>query len=468
MHIAKRILAVCLSLLLLMMTAASADTSFLVHSDGWAWDVPLEVLLKADVDAHMPFDDDRLAMLTTITDTLSLRLVSGQDEGSVTIAIDGEDALTLQYSGNEAQLSSMPGTTYQADADPLNALLGAEISDINVYESLGLAPEGESLLIDGRALLAAIPTAFEAYGRRSANTSNIVGIGQAAYRYDYAVEADQVEAMKTTLLSICPEGWLREIIGSLTFSGKQTLRVYYSAEDAIMRAEYNGDCGMADDLRTVKLVYKFRHDDVKDKDIVELTSPAKSGGNRNTLTFERTLETSKKGQRVLTGEFSYTAVRSGVTNVWKGSVSLVNACTDAADVISGELSLRNKLNNAEKYDILTLKPNLSISGTADAPVLTGTVEVSERYSGKDRESAVISIELKRAEPLVWQESQNIIALSQLGAEALTSVQQEVAASVATALVRPLILKLGADAEWFFRELPEDAVQSIINAAGAAN
>lgn len=468
LHIAKRTLAMCLSLLVLMMTTASAEVPFLVHCNGWAWESPVEVLLKADVATHMPYDDDRLAMLTPITDMLSLRLMKGQNEGSITVAIDGADALTLQYRGNEAQLSSLPDTTYQAQGDLLSMLLGADLTNINVNEMLGLAPEGESLLEDGQDLLAEIPAAFEAFGKRTESVTAITGIGKSAYRYDYTVAADQAEVVKSTLLQICNEGWLREIITSLTFSGKQTLRIYYNADGVLMRAEYNGGCGMAEDLRTVNLVYKFRNDDVKEMELIELTSPAKRGRDKNTLTFERITETNKKGQRVYNDSYVYTVVKDGVTSIWKGDVALTNAFTEDADVISGEVYIRSKLNDDKWYDSLMLTTNLTISGTDDMPVVTGTVDVQEKQNGKFTEDALVSVELKPAEALLWADSANKVDLSKLSVEALAAVQQEVAASVATSLVRPLILKMGADAEWFFRDLPADAVQSILEAAGAAN
>ena len=468
MRILKRATALCFALLILMLSTADAEVPFLVHSKGWDFAAaPVEVLLKAAVDTHMPFDDDRLAMLTPITDMLSLRLVTGQDEGSVTIAVDGEDALTLQYRGNEAQLSSMPDTTYQAESDPFAALLGTEASAGSIYEMLHLSPQGESLLTDGQTLLAFIPAAFEEYGKRSANTTNISGYGQAAYRYDYTITEKQAGVVRDILLSICPEGWLREIISGLTFSGKQTLRIYYSEEDVLLRAEYNGVCGAEDDLRTVNLVYKFRHDDTMDKDYVELTSPAKKGKNKNTLNFERTVETNKKGQRVINATFDYTVTKDGVTSIRKGEAALNNAFTEEADVLTGEITLQHKLDGAEKYTALILTPDLSITGTADAPVLSGTVNVTEKYADKVTEQALVSVELKRADPLEWLETQSVVDLTALTQEELASVQLEAAASVATALVRPLILKLGAEAEWFFREMSAEAVQSIIDAAGAA-
>lgn len=468
MHIAKRIMALCLSLLVLMMTTAQAEVPFLVHSVDWNWDnTPVDVMLKADVDTHMPFDEDRLAMLTPITDMLSLHLVTGQDAGLVTIGMDGEDLLTLQYQGNAVQLSCMPENTYMASEDPMSLLLGADTSFAGGYETLHLAPAGESLLTDGWALLELLPDAFEAYGKRSANTLSISGYGKAAYRIDYTVAATKLAAMQENLLSICPEGWLREIIGGLTFSGKQTLRTYYTEDDVLLRMEYNGICGPEGDLRTVKLVYKLRHDDATDKDYIELTSPARKGKNKNNLTFERTVETDKKGERVIKGNYTYSVIKDEVSSIWKGTFDLKNAFTAEADVLSGSATFESKLNGAEKYDAITLEPQLMISGSEESPIVAGTLTVTEKYAGKVTENAVISIDLKRADALNWQERPVNVDLSAMEASALATAQQEIAAVVATTLVRPMILKLGADAQWFFRDLPAEAIQSIIDAAAGA-
>lgn len=468
MHIAKRMLALCLSLLVLMMTTAQAEIPFLVHSANWNLDnTPVDVLLKADVDTHMPFDKDRLAMLTPITDMLSLHLVTGADAGSVTIGVSDEDLLTLQYQWNAVQLSCLPENTYTAAQDPMSLLLGADVSFDGAYEALRLSPDGESLLTDGQVLLESIPEAFEAYGKQSKNTLTISGYGQAAYRIDYTVAATKLEAMKETLLSICPEGWLREILSGLTFSGKQALRVYYTADDVLLRMEYNGICGPEGDLRTVKLVYKLRHDDTVDKDYVELTSPAKKGKNKNNLTFERTVETNKKGERVIKGNFTYSATKDDVASIWKGNFDLKNAFTDTADVLSGAVGFEYKLNGAEKYDAIMLEPQLTIDGTDTSPVVTGTLTVTEEYAGKVTDKAIVSIDLKRADELTWSERPVTIDLSAMESAALETVQQEVAATVATTLVRPLILRMGAESQWFFRDLPAEAIQSIIDAAAGA-
>ena len=136
MHSIKRITAICLSLLVLMMNFAKAEMPFLVHSNGWNLDnTPVEVKLSADVDVHMPFDEDRLAMLTPILDKLSLKLVTGEALGAVTIAFDDQELLSLQYRDNAVQLSSMPGASFTADENALALLLGSEASIAGGYEA---------------------------------------------------------------------------------------------------------------------------------------------------------------------------------------------------------------------------------------------------------------------------------------------------------------------------------------------
>lgn len=467
MGFAKRLMAICLILLVLMMNAALAEVPFLMHSNGWTWEgVPVDVLLKADVNTHMPFDEDRLAMLTPITDMLSMHLITGEDEGLVSVSAMDEELLTMQYKGNAVQLSSMPGITYTAEADPMSVLLGADVSSDGVYELLELDPRGETLITDGSALLEGVVNALSEQGKKAKNTTSISGYGRAAYTMEYSFTANKAENLKTVLVENCPEGWLKEIITALTFSGKQTIRMHFSQEDVLIRMEYNGSCGPKDNLRTVKLIYKFRHDGEMDKDHIELTSPAKKGKNKNTLTFDRTVQTNKSGARSMTGSFKYTKTKDSVTSVWDGTFGLFNAFTDTSDVLTGEFTLEKKLNGAEKVDAITLTPNLTISGTAEEPVVLGTLTIEEKYAGRVTEQAVVSIDLKRAQPLNWNETAQQIDLSAQDEAALLKTQQDVAASLAQAVVRPLILKMGKDAQWFFRDLSDEAVQAILDAAAS--
>ena len=464
---AKRLIAICLTLLILMINTALAEIPFLVYSNGWNLDsVPVDVLLKADVDAHIPFDEERLAMLTPITDELSMRLITGENEGLVSIAVMEEELLNLRYRENAVQISSVPDVTYTAEADPMSELLGTDVSAEGGYELLGLARQGETLLTHGLELLRKIPEVFEAQGKRAKSTTSISGYGRAAYTVDYAIAAGKTGEFREKLLEICHDGWLKDLISMLSFEGKQTIRMHFSAEDELIRAEYNGSCGEGKDQRKVKLTYKFRHDEEVEKDHIELTSPAKKGKNKNNLTFERTVQTNKRGARTVSGSFKYSKNIDGVASSWNSSFELYNDFTDVSDVLTGEFTLEKKLNGAEKADAIILKPNLTISGSYENPLIDGTLTIIEKYAGRVTEQADVSMHLQRAEEFEWKETEQKVSLYELDEPALKAVREHVSQSIATALIRPMILKLGKDSQWFFRDLPDEAVQSILDAAAA--
>ena len=83
------------------------------------------------------------------------------------------------------------------------------------------------------------------------------------------------------------------------------------------------------------------------------------------------------------------------------------------------------------------------------------------------EQATVAVEIKQAAPLNWLETEKVVDLSAMDEAGLSAVREDAADSIATALVRPLILLLGAENEYFFRGMPADAVQSIIDAASPA-
>ncbi len=467
MRFSGRLLALLMMLVFLLAFPVRADVPFLSVSSGWDLsDTPLEVALTAEVSAHMPFDEDRLAMLLPITERLGMRIVTGADAGNVTISFDEKELLTLATRQNQVQLSNLPGVTYTAQEDPLNLLLGTEV----VTESLdffGLRGDAETLLNDGAMLLKAIPEAFSSYGRKTSGKTTVSGMGTAQYRYDYTVPAADVAAMQQTLLTLCPDGWLREMIGSLTFSGKQLLRVYYTKDGVLLRAEYTGSCGYGEDIRNANLIWRMRRDSVAYKDDITLRTPAKTGTDKNNLTFLRTVETTKNGATQMTGEFTYTVTRAGQSDVRKGEFDITNTHSDIADVLTGKINLRHLPAGDNKYDQVEFEPDLSISGDRDTPIITGTLIVREKWGKGIREEAKLHIDVKRAEEISWQDTPTVIDLDRLSTEALAQEQLRVASATATALVRPLILSLGEDAQWFFRDLTEEQIQNIIKAAQTA-
>ncbi len=466
MRFISRVTALCLTLLYIMMIPAHGEVPFLQHSSGWSLDdVPLEVSLTAEVSAHMPYDDDRLAMLTPILQMAGMRVISTEDGGSVTITLARNEVLSLMMKDDALQLSCVPGVTYTAQSGAMKKLLGmpATTGGIDLF---GLRADAETLLDDGEALLAAIPEAYAAYAKRTKGETNISGMGKAAYRFDFTVQAADAPAMRETLLSICPEGWLKDILNGLTFEGKQTLRAYYTKDDVLLRMEYNGNCGVGDDIRKTNLVWRMRRDDVARKDEITLKTPAKTGSNKNNLSFTRTLQTNKSGALELTGEFSYTVTKDGQTDTRKGDFSLLNTVRENADVLTGAINLRHLPDGDNKYDQYEFEPALTISGTAESPLVSGTLTVREKWGKGVREEAVLHIDLKRAEGFTWPEAPLSIDLDSLTQEELTNLQSGAAMSITRSIVVPVIRLMGEDAAWLFRDMTSEQVQRIIDALPA--
>jgi hypothetical protein len=328
----------------------------------------------------------------------------------------------------------------------------------------GLRADAESLLDDGWVLLESTQEAMSAYGKPKNIKTNITDMGLARTCTDYTVPKGDAEAFGSMLLEHCPEGWLREILAGLTFSGKQTIRVYRDEGGSPLRMEYNGTCGPEGNLRTVKLVWRTRRDDTAHRDEVTLTSPAKSGGNKNTLEFKRIISRDKKGAIVMEGSFTYTVTRDKLTTTRKGEFSLTNAYTDEADVITGEVTLQQKLPGEDSFTGIRFEPDLTLSGVQEDPALAGTIGL-KTLSGKNvLDDVVISIDLRRNEASDWQAREETIDMDLLTAEELAALQNDAALGIANAIVRPLIMLLGDSAEWFFRDMLPEQIQRITDAA----
>lgn len=461
MRMIRNLAALCLALMMLC-APALAEAPFLMHSDGWSLDeTPLEALLSAEVTSHMPYDEDRLAMLQAVTNNLSLRLTTGMDEGSVTILVGQSEALTLAYLDDAVQISTIPEMAFTSAGNPMSMLLGAAETELSLY---GLRGDAESLLDDGWVLLEALGPALEDYADRRSVKTNITDMGAARSCTDYTVPKADAEKLKETLLTLCPEGWLREIISGLTFSGKQTLRVYRTEDETPLRMEYNGACGPEGNLRTVKLVWRMRRDDKAHRDEVTLTSPAKSGSNKNTLEFERVIMTDKNGAITMEGSFSYTVTADKQTTTRKGEFDLTNAYTDDADVLSGTVTLQQKLPGEDSFAGLTFAPDVTIAGSAEDPVITGTLGVTALNGKNVLEQAKIHLNVGRNTESRWQNREETIDLDTLTPDEMAALQQDLASGAATQIVRMLIILMQEDADWFFRDLPEEAVRRIMDAA----
>lgn len=101
-------------------------------------------------------------------------------------------------------------------------------------------------------------------------------------------------------------------IASLTFSGTQKLRVYRTEDEVPRVWSTTASAAWDGKLRTVKLVWRTKRENGETRDEITLTSPAKSGTDKNTLDFERIM-TFSSGKITMQGTCSYKVTASKQT-----------------------------------------------------------------------------------------------------------------------------------------------------------
>ncbi len=423
---------ISLGLVLLMLApCALADAPLLQAASDWNLaDTPLSVTLSISLQAHAPFDETRTAMLDRVLAPLSLDLYAADGESGVSVLMNGNELLTMAQKGDAVQFSCMPNVSYAA-------------------------------------LSNAILEPFAEYGKRKSVKTTIKDMGLARSCTDYTFSKSKLEEMQQTLLSLCPEGDLHDLIASLTFSGTQKLRVYRTEDEVPLRVEYNGVCGVDGKLRTVKLVWRTKRENGETRDEITLTSPAKSGTDKNTLDFERIM-TFSSGKITMQGTCSYKVTASKQTTQTEVTFDLTNRLENDSDNVSGSVAIKQQLPDEDYATKRTITPNVVLSGNAEAPEISGTIGYQEEKRYGTTEECVITLRAARASESPWKDTAATMELSTLSAETLQNLRSQLSGAIATAIVRPLIQVLSAeDAAFFFYEMSDEDVQTIRQAAESA-
>ena len=261
-----------LLVLLMLAPCALADAPLLQAASDWNLaDTPLSVTLSISLQAHAPFDETRTAMLDRVLAPLSLNLYAADGESGVSVLMNGNELLTMAQKGDVVQFSCMPNVSYASqEGNALELLLGTSLNSLDLRAIDGTF---EKWIDDGWVLSNAILEPFAEYGKRKSVKTTIKDMGLARSCTDYTFSKSKLEEMQQTLLSLCPEGDLHDLIASLTFSGTQKLRVYRTEDEVPLRVEYNGVCGVDGKLRTVKLVWRTKRENGETRDEITLTSP---------------------------------------------------------------------------------------------------------------------------------------------------------------------------------------------------
>lgn len=471
MRMLRRMAALCLCMLL-MLTAALAQTSFLPGTEDWTLDtLPLQVDVAVKVKTHMPFDENRLTSLTAILDRLTMRLnwqpLAGETQSRVSLLMNGTELLVMNQQQNQQetlmQLSSVPDTTFAASSAPLDILLE---DDTQTVLPFGIDITAYAWLEEGYQLLNSLLPALDPYVKEKSVKTSIEDMGTARVCQDYTVSKDDAPMLTETLSALCPEGRLKTLISGLVFSGKQTLRVYRTAEGVPLRMEYNGNCGVDEDhLRDVQLIWRLRRDDTAWRDEVTLKSPALKGSDKNTVTWTCHITKPKSTTRRLKGELQIVTVKDKAKTTLEGELNLLNTMKNDVHHITGDVMVRQMLPEEDTWEKFVLEPDMTVEGTVDAPLMAGELTLAYYQGSKAVEQATLTLQLQHTDYLGWSMRDNTVDLSLLSEDELTAARQQVQQAVASELVIGLLRQMGTEATYLLQDLPEETVQLLLNAVG---
>lgn len=470
----KLLLSLCILLMLLPLGSSLADEAVFLSAQPRSG-APLEMQVQARLIEHMPFDEVRTGwlndLLAHITFTVRSQSLDGERWSQLSLRVDDDEALGITdctgNGGSQVQLSVLPDVIYTRSAGEetaLDTLLGEAVSAGGLY---GLDGSEVAWREDGEALLYAVQDACAEQMTNRAYRETITSYTTVARRKTLSVASEDAEAFRETLLSLCPEGNLRDLLAALVFSGKQTLTLYTLEDGTIIQATHAGRMGTDEDhLRQVNITWKMLRKDYLVKDDLSIKSPSVSDSSStdyDTITYARRLE-EKDGTAALTSSFSWKRrVEKRITTT-SGTLSLNRATLTEGEQVTGTvtLTLDPPLEDNEESTALTV--DLLFPGSPDT--LSGTVNVTQKYNGKVRESAELTLRLQPCEAFTFALTGSEQPLDGMEEDALAALRETLQQRAAAAIVRPLVLLPREETYFFSYELPDESWQRIVDAAQA--
>ena len=468
----KRLIAL-LILLMMLPAAALGEAQLLPQLDAWQnGTLPVQVTLTAQCENTAEFDENRLAQLNAllrhVTLTLQFQEGGGETWGSVGIAVDGQNALSLTVNETSdrayAQLSCIPDTTYTA-ATGENVekwLLGGEES----HSALTLDNLTSPWLQDGYAMLDGLPALLADYTAEKAVKTNVARMGTAKTRQTITIPAENAGILPETLASLCADPETAAVMASAVFSGKQTITVFRNGDGAMIKATYSGRCGTDEDhLRKVSLTWCMRRDDDNTRDEITLKTPAVKGNDYNTLNFKRTETVDERGTVKLTATYTHNS-RSGSDKASvTGECSLEAMPTDAGVRLTGKIS-RSVSENGGDEAWLIVEPDLVFAD--DDLRMTGTAAVETRTKKRTENRWLFTLDMTYGSYFEWLLHDSTVDMDALEASGkLATAREEITAAAAQALIRPLVLLPYEDTLYLSDGLDEAVWQSIVDSAREA-
>lgn len=457
-----RLCALTLTLVLLAACALAEEWNPLPMLDGQ----PVEATIRAEIVSHMPGGDQRTADLNGLMKHVTLRLCvqPAPEESWQSAEIYVDDvrvaALTERTEGGVSLLEVTPGGVYSLrGGSAMQRFFGLpDMPD----DLLGLRGGELTVPDDAAELLDAAMNHFDGRFKDAKKKVNLKEFGVGRVNRTLTIKKSEAAELAAELAALCPEGWLRDFIGSLTFTGKQTVVVLVDEAGTPLRVTYTGACGLdSDHQRNVKLTWTLSRGEVV-RDELTLKSPAVKGKDKDTLTVSRTMTETEDGSVALTASVDYSATHDRQKSAFKADFDLTR--TEGVDTrrISGTLALSRTVDGAT--EALTLTPDL-VTGLADQ-TLTGTLGLDYTRNGQNREAAVLTLRVAPMADASWEIAQLATPLDGLTDDAVAALRTTDLRRVASALTKRFVLLPEEDTLYLSRDLPEETWQAIKDAARA--
>ena len=467
-YVIRCLLAALMAMMLCM--GAMADAAFIPEMQTWDWyKQPVEVTLGADVQTHMPYDENRTGQLNALLKHMNLRIhlqqSGGQRWNSMTLLLDGQDVLKIMQrempGKTEAQFSSMPHTTYvwnQEAGIDLNTLLGGTTSELWVDGSEA------AWLDDALKLFDALPQAFMQHLKDAKHLTKVEGMGDAVRRQTLIIPQNALDGLGEKLAALCPEGRLKLALETAVFSGKQTVNILRDEQGGILRIEWVGNAGLrGDELRQVSLVWRLKRAENESKDDLTFKAPYVRGSGRDNMTLQRTI-TVDGDQAQMQGKMVTNTLVKGPKCVMTTEFNLVRTLEDGHSRVNGEVNVQRQIGDEKDYDRIVLQPDVTFAGTADAPVLEGAVTVSQYRSKSLTDQAKITLRVKAAEWLRWELRSSQVRLDETNRY---ETMQRLINGMTVDLVRRLVLLPEEDTLFLSADLDPAVWAQIVQAAQSA-
>ena len=281
------------------------------------------------------FGADRTESFNKILKHIGFSVTVDGDLSETVISVDGEPAFSyLETSGDGEKrtvYSFDPDTAYICGND------GAEKEENGITGFLEDHFFTLNRLLDGfYPFFEKTAETFSEFSKSTKTSLNFSGYGRGVRQISIVLPAQYVsEHLPEACAAIADAEDIRQFVGRLIFKGTQKIMLLYDQEDRLLRIRYDGEAGFSEDsMRSVSAAWRCVRNGNEKKDHLTLKTPAKKGGDRYNLTYERAVSLQDDSTQKIS---------------WDLQIDLKDGELREKDSFTGELSAGDQLNGNIVY-----------------------------------------------------------------------------------------------------------------------